>query len=166
MKQFIIGLLIGLLYFISSSAYSCSVPPRLQSVPALELINRTNNIVLATVFRAELQDDGLLYTFKDVRVLKGTAYEGLSILGAPLFNNGLNSFNNHKDKEFWTNYGGRVFNGTDCEIRPPFVVGLTYLLFLDKPFHTKSFELIIRTHGSESVKDQWLQYVEKHIPNK
>jgi hypothetical protein len=43
--------------------------------------------------------------------------------------------------------------GPDCRIHPNFEEGRTYLVFLDEPYHPKSFERIA------SDSDKWLQAV-------
>ena len=137
-----------------------------QTVPATELISRTENIVLAKATSAKLQNDGwnVLYNFKTIRSLKGSTTNEFSVIGVPPYGGSMNSFNHHKAKGFWLDYGGRESNDTDCRIKPTFGVGVTYLIFIGSPYHRKSFEIIIRTHGS--AKDKWLQYVEKLTPNK
>jgi len=40
-------------------------------------------------------------------------------------------------------------------------IGLTYLIFFNHPYHNKSFELIIRTHGSSLEKEKWLEFIER-----
>ncbi len=61
--------------------------------------------------------------------------------------------------------GARLDNEQDCEIHPSFAVGQTYLMFIDKPYHRKSFELIMRTNGNSLTQDKWLQYVKKAAVN-
>lgn len=148
---------------MSSSSLACYRPPREQYTPPDELISRTNVIALAKVVRAEVGEDGfeILYTFQTIKRLKGQVNEQFQILGYPAVWEGENRrFNNHFDASFWENSGGRVQNDTDCKIHPAFSVGGTYLVFLDQPYHVKSFEIVIRTHGDASKKDKWLQHVE------
>ncbi len=148
---------------VSLEAYGCDEPPPEQHVPVSELLARTNDIVLAKVVKAETVENSwnVKYTFSIEKLLKGNVPKEFTITGAPPYQGTLNDFNHHRDKRFWEKYGGREINGPDCEITPGFGVGLTYLIFLNRPYHNKGFELITRTHGSSSVKDKWLQFIEQ-----
>jgi len=161
MKRLVVLLVMGVA--VAFPALGCEVQPPEQYTPPDDLISRTNNIVLAKVVGAEMQSDGysVLYTFQIVERLKGQIADRFQISGYPSIWEGENRrFNDHSDKEFWLNSGGRSANDTDCQIHPTFSVGGIYLVFIDRPYHVKSFEIIIRTHGD---KDKWLQYVESHI---
>ncbi len=152
----------------AADAAACFAPPAEQRVSAAELIARTENIVLAEVTKAELINGGeVLYTFRRIKALAGRAEETLTLIGhAAIWEGSAETFNNHTDPVFWDGRG-RTPASTDCRIHPSFAVGRTYLLFLDEPFHVKSFELIVRTGGGEATKDKWLQYVEGSLgPNK
>ena len=152
-----------LLTAFAAPALACSVPPREQYTAPDELIARTETIALAKVIRAETLPDGfsVLYTFETVEQLKGKANPQFQISGWPAIWEGENRrFNDHHDESFWSNPAGRVGNAPDCEIHPTFSVGGTYLIFLNQPYHVKSFEIVIRTHGDPNSRDKWLQYVE------
>ena len=155
-----VGLMFSILF---SNCFACEVPPSEQRTPPDELIARTKNIALAKVVKAEISGGNeVLYTFETIKQLAGKTKEHFQILGYPAIWEGDNrGFNNHFDKDFWSEPGGRVSNDTDCQIHPTFSVGGTYLLFLDQPYHAKSFEIIIRTHGDATIRDKWLQYVER-----
>ena len=145
-----------ILLFSSSLALACEVPPAEQNTSDDELISRTKNIVLARVMSAQLQENGsVLYKLKTQETIKGKAEEAFEIVGGPLWEGSMEHFEHHSIK------GARLSNAPDCEIHPSFAVGQTYLLFLDKPYHRKSFEFIIRTGGSPIIQDKWLQYVKK-----
>jgi hypothetical protein len=157
------GVLISFVFV--TDCLACYVPPPEQHVPPKELMARTQNIVLAQVTSAELvRDYEVLYTFKRITNLSGATKDTFQLLGYPAIWEGENSnFNHHFDPAFWSDTRGRTPNDTDCQIHPSFSVGGTYLLFLDKPYHVKSFEIIIRTNGDKSTKDKWLQYVENNV---
>ena len=162
MKKFLATLLLVAPFPVSA----CFAPPAQQLVPPDELIARTQNIVLAKVVEAEVQGDAyeVTYTFKTIRSLKGSASETFQIAGYPAIWEGANeNFNHHSDEEFWSKSSGRLSSDTDCEIHPEFSVGGTYLVFLDKPYHRKSFEIIVRTGGKADMRDKWLQYVESRV---
>jgi hypothetical protein len=67
------------------------------------------------------------------------------------------TFNDHHDKQFWRNGAGRTTPGPDCQIKPSFVVGQKYLVFQDKPYHVKSFEMI------RNENDEWFAKVKAEI---
>ena len=140
----------------SHFSFSCDEQPSVHSGHADDLISRTNQIILAKVVSAEISENGneVSYKFKTIKLLKGNHLETFEILGYPLFEDEVKSFNHHNSEDFWTNHGGRVNGWTDCEIHPGFAVGLKYLVFMGKPYHVKSFELIYGTN------DKWLLYVE------
>jgi len=150
---------------LSFQALSCEVPPREQHVNALELIERTQRIALAIVTSASADKNryGVSYGFEKIRAIKGEVSSSFTIEGYLLYEGGMRTFDNHFDEVFWSSSWGREFNDTACEIHPAFSVGSTYLVFLDMPFHSKSFEQIIRTHGDSQTKDKWLQYVEQQV---
>ncbi|MDC0598686.1 hypothetical protein OAP18_02445 [Gammaproteobacteria bacterium] len=153
-----------ILLLTSLDVFGCSMPPNEQHVPALELISRTNDIVLARAVAAELREDGFItYTLLTERVLKGNVPEEFKIIGFRTQQNSFSNFNDHFDDGFWNEYGGREVNFTDCEIYPSFLLGSFYLIFLNQPYHNKGFELIVKKQGSSSEKDKWLEYVESEI---
>ena len=150
---------------LGREALACASPPAEQSVAPEALIARSRNIVLADVIKAELQADyKVLYTFREVTRLRGESVSTFTLVGRPaIWGGATETFDNHSKEVFWSAGRGRTPNEEDCEIHPDFAVGGTYLLFLDKPYHVKGFELIIRTHGDASKKDKWLQFVESHV---
>lgn len=152
-------LLFLLFALLSHFSFSCDQQSTEHSEHADDLISRTNQIILAKAVSASISENGneVSYKFKTIRVLKGNILESFEILGYPLFEDEVKSFNHHNSEDFWTNYGGRVHGWTDCEIHPGFSVGLMYLVFMGKPYHVKSFEVIYGT------KDKWLLYVEEKI---
>lgn len=154
-----------LLTALSSTCFACYSPPTLQHVAPDELISRTTTIALAKVLRAEVAKDGfsVIYTFQTTRPLKGTPQKQFQVQGYPAVEGEDRQFNDHVDSTFWTNFGGRIHNDTDCQIHPSFSVGGTYLIFLDQPYHVKSFEIIMRAQGNADTKDKWLQFVESRI---
>ena len=164
-----VGRTMRLLFFLAlilatQDCLACRATPAVQYTPPDELISRTTNIALAEVVRADAASNGwdVLYTFKTIKPFKGNIEPAFQILGSANFGDMSNwRFNEHFDEGFWDDRAGREFHDTACRIRPGFTVGGTYLVFLDKPYHSKSFEMILMTEGSADKKDKWLQYVEK-----
>ena len=89
-----------------------------------------------------------------------TSVDAVSLSGLPQAGNGSDtSLDGHADPVFWQYGGGRVMNDTDCLIHPDFVVGGTYLVFLNSPWTRRSFEKIALVNGPVNDGDKWLAYV-------
>ena len=154
------------LFFASSSAWACWATPREQTSPPDDLIARTKDIALAKVVRADAGSDPwrVLYTFKTERAIKGVPPRAFQLLGKRLLGDlSTERFDEHQAAGFWDEYGGRQRHDTTCEITPSFIVGATYLIFLDAPYHNKSFEEIYYKGDEYSDKDKWLKYVEDKV---
>lgn len=162
-SQFLITVLILVLWI--RPAFGCFSTPQEQVVPDIELVQRTKTIVLAKVMKAELLDEDSLkvrYYFRAMKSLKGRSDEEFFIDGTSLaYSDALTTFDHHHSERFWKPGGGRSWHDTDCVIYPTFTVGGIFLIFLDEPYHRKSFELIIRTHGDHETRDKWLTWVEE-----
>ncbi len=157
-------ILTAALVFISSSqAMACYAEIKEHFSPANDLISRTNNIVLAKVISAELQDNGdVKYNFEVIEHLKGSSEKNFSLNGEPLLHDyQTNTFNNHQDAEFWEDRQGRSSVGNGCDIAPTFSVGAKYLIFIDPPYHRKSFERISQPFQN---KDKWFEHVRMRTP--
>jgi hypothetical protein len=163
MKQAVKIFAIQLMLSLSlASAIACDFPPPEQITPAPDLVKRTKTIVLARVISAEYKTNSVDYTFQTISAQKGTPSSKFTISGESLISGDwLTTYNHHTDERFWGNHFGRSPNYPDCEIHPSFSVGATFLVFLERPYHIKSFELIIRTHGDK--KDAWLKWVEDQV---
>ena len=165
MKPYLLSTLAIISLAGAATAWACFATPKEQIVPAKELIERTKTIVLAKVEKAEvLEADsiGVRYHFREIRSLKGDAPETFTIDGvSSAYSGPMGNSDHHYDKDFWKDHGGRSWHDTDCVIYPSFVVGGIFLIFLEEPYHRKSFELIVRTHGGKGIRDKWLTWVEK-----
>ena len=145
--------------FCTGPASACFVGPKHLSATPGQLVDRTPNIALATVIRAEVSGQEVVYTFQTLKTIKGEPRREFQLRGEPsLYPAQSDDFERHGKKEFWSyNTMGRLTMDTDCKVHPSFSVGGTYLAFLDLPFHSKSFELIHVTTGDQ--QDKWLKYV-------
>ena len=154
------SLLIGLVCTGSPQiASACLGAPSGQTVPYPELTGRTANIVLARAERAELRpDQSVWYLFRTVEVLKGKPRRTFTLTfdsSCMTYLRGLDTdFDKHRDGRFWDRRESRQWNAPDCKMAPNFMVGRQYLLFVDEPYHWKSFEQII-----DSDEDRWLRAV-------
>lgn len=154
----------AVLCLASGHSLACYSPPAGQAVLAQTLLGSGRTVVLAKVRAGELLSDGSVrYDFSVEKQFSGTPTQIFSIEGSVAAEQGRDTFSHHRDERFWKVQGGRVSNDTDCKIHPDFVIGGTYLVFLEAPFTRKSFERIVRTHGNAEVKDKWLAYVEDYF---
>ncbi len=127
------------------------------------LINRTYNIVLARVVLARFMGGAnceVMYELEPVQVLRGNQKDRFSITGEYLRSaDDLRSFIGHSDTNFWHNAWGRILPDEDRIIHPRFSVGRYYLIFLDKPYHVKSFEQV----SFSPEADKWYVYVKQKV---
>ena len=97
------------------------------------------------------------YTFEALEILKGGKHSKFEILGYSGLK-GDESYESHTNDLFWKKMGGRTSNHfASCVTMPNFDIGYNYLVFVDKPYHRKSFELIV------DEEDKWLQYVRDKV---
>lgn len=145
--------------FSACALFACQVTPASQTVPKEELVARTKTIVLAKAVAAEALEGGRVkYTFKAERRIKGAAADEFTIEGAayePKYDG--NHFKDHQEEHFWSTPRGRCVHDTDCRIHPSFEVGRSYLIFLEMPYHQKSFEQAEKVSGEAT--DKWLAWV-------
>ena len=159
-KVFVAGALCLTTGLTSQVASACDKIPESQTQSINQLITRTNNIVIAQAKKPEIGGDGL-YTveFEVSDVLKGSQWSNFILQGKPTTPDKLgNDFNKHGDLQFWAYLNtGNFFRDKDCNLYGYFERGRQYLIFIDKPFHPKSFELI------SSQEDSWLKEVKKQL---
>ncbi|MGO1120225.1 hypothetical protein ACTL6U_16085 [Rhodovibrionaceae bacterium A322] len=143
------------------------VPPRSLVTNYTELINRTETIVLARAIRESkgtiaTRDGNLpIAGFELVEALKGSSPQVFSIPNGALVKEEKSpkgDFNGHRNLAFWNDNITRQWNASDGKMRPVFLEGHSYLLFLDNP-HWHSYEEIKETN------DLWLTTVRKVIEN-
>jgi hypothetical protein len=143
--------------------FACFSPPPEQGTPVTNLILRTRNILLAKVVSATDFDPEYktVYEFEILESLKGTVETNFTIIGHPYDprqDERFKDYTYHTDEKFWNSSTGRSWNDEDCEIHPKFENGITYLIFLDQPYHRKSFEII-----TDIKSDKWLHHVRNNI---
>ncbi len=149
-------------FAFAGQAFACTAPPPIQYQQISELIARNKHIVLAKVEGMRIvNNDKVSYRFKTLENLKGDNKTNFQLVGITEDSPNTNSFNNHRNNEFWQDTGGRLYTSADCQIYPSFTVGSTYLLFLDKPYHVKSFEKIENIRSKN--RDKWFSYVKNKI---
>lgn len=153
----VLGLAAGL---TSQFAFACENIPESQTQSINQLVSRSQNIVLAQAKKPEIGSDGFFTVEFEVNdVLKGSQWSNFILQGKAATPDKLgNDFNKHNDLQFWAYLNtGNFFRDKDCNLYGYFERGRQYLIFLDKPFHPKSFELI------SSQDDGWLKEVKKQL---
>lgn len=159
-------LILSILIFFPFKLLACTAPPAYLTVPYYELISRTNRIALAETVKIDsLGGHQYEYHFVLKESVKGNVDSSFSMtfenIPSPYAQDiPDNDFDSHKSGIFWDQFYSRQWNGPDCEMHPRFQKGSTYLLFLDKPFHWFSFELIT------SNQDLWFQTVRNVVKSK
>ncbi|WII72745.1 hypothetical protein QJS83_02530 [Bdellovibrio sp. 22V] len=141
-------LVMGFLLFLPGVIWACFAPKPEQVADPVVLIKRTNNIYLAEALGSL---DGKV-DFKVIERIKGKKREKFQVPALITEETGTD-FKAHTLESFWSKSGGRGQIEPSCEIVPNFQKGKKYLVFLDKPYHLKSFELI------ETDGDVWLKKV-------
>ena len=151
---------------LKSSASACFSTPAEQIVSPEALVARTKQIVLARVVKAEadFKTSDVTYSFVVDQTVKGENPKIFTIVGASLFYpEDLTTFDYHRSERFWKQDAGRCQHDTDCVIHPAFAVGDTYLIFVDGPYHRKSFERIVMLGKEADTRDKWLVWVENNV---
>lgn len=156
-----VNLKIGLfLFFVFFSypfenAICCPAIPPEEYTPYTDLIHGTTRIALGSLQNSKvLQDGSREYLFKTTKVVKGSVGETFTVvdvdIGVAISSENNSDYEGHTKKEFWENpYFGRGQSFIDCKIHPVFNQGDQYLIFLDKPYHWKSFERVA------TLQDKW-----------
>ena len=160
--------------FISHQGFACYATPKERIVSADDLIRRTKNIVLAKVTdsdytapKIDMDSAPGVYGpttkifFEVIRIIKGTSEKTFDFMSYGKSSEAsLNNYDDHKDPEFWKKETGML--GPCSHNTPGFVLGSVYLIFLDEPYHVKSFELI-NNYDVGTDQDKWLSYVEAKV---
>ncbi|MGH1487392.1 MAG: hypothetical protein ACRBCI_14350 [Cellvibrionaceae bacterium] len=143
-------------FLLSNTVAACTGIPVPQTHSHEQLVKRTENIVLARAFRPQLVN-GELHTVKFyvTDVLKGSQEGNFDLTGfAADQNNGNTDFNKHNDLKFWAySNTGNFKRLENCNLYGYFKQGEQYLIFLDAPYHPRSFEIV------SSTDDAWYKEV-------
>lgn len=134
----------------AATAVACFAPNPDQTSTPEELVKRTKQIYLAIALK---QDQKGPVQLSVVETLKGPKKSKIQIQGLLSEFTG-NDFAAHSQPEFWETNGGRMLVEPSCQINPAFSKDKKYLVFVDKPYHVKSFELI-----EDVEKDAWLKKI-------
>lgn len=149
----------------SGGVQGCFIPPSHQLMGVNEQIMGASDISVARVAGATLlENGGVRYDFVVHKRLRGPYRARFSMAVRANPPAGIRQLSeDHSDQEFWQPYGGRMSNGSDCELHPVFTVGETYLVFYGPPVTRRSFERIRTVGGQPSKDDRWLSYVEQRL---
>lgn len=159
------GLVFLLLALGAVAGQACRMAPPAQLVAADEQVRLATDVAVGQVIGATpLGGQEVEYRFIVLDQLAGPARRTFTIMGGAGERYGKDStFADHSDFAFWARSGGRVMNDADCAIHPGFVVGASYLVFLDGPVTRRSFEKIDMVNGAVNGEDKWLAYVKAQL---
>jgi hypothetical protein len=159
------GFLFLLLALDAAASQACYAPPPGQLIPADEQVRLAQDVAVGQVIGATpLGGQEVEYRFIVLDQLAGPARKTFTITGRAAERGGRDTtFGDHADFAFWARGGGRVMNGADCVIHPDFVVGASYLVFLDSRATRRSFEKIDMVNGTVNGEDRWLAYVKDQL---
>jgi len=154
----------------SPSSHACAIPPFKQLVTPDEQIAMATEVSVAKVVRATptpIPGGGgrqtVEYEFEVQERIQGTTAQRFTIVGAAGGTRPPPSSTDHSDKLFWERGGGRLYNDSDCVLRPNFEVGEIYLVFHGEPATWRSFEHIETVRGRANPDDKWLAYVKEKL---
>lgn len=160
MTQSMLVMLPLLLHALGAEA--CRAPPRHQLVDVAEQIRTAKEVAVGQVISAiPIGGQDVQYTLITLESLAGHPGMVFTVTGDARGND--TTFNDHSDFTFWARGGGRVSNDSNCDIRPDFVVGSSYLVFLGTSFTHRSVEKIEMVNGAVKAEDRWLAYVKQQL---
>ncbi|MEO0442292.1 MAG: hypothetical protein AAFZ92_00920 [Pseudomonadota bacterium] len=142
------------------SVAECVNIPADQNASHQQLVERTDTIALATALAPQrINGDIYVIPFRVVERIKGSPPLRFEITGLRADDSQANAdFNRHNDLKFWVYANTGNFKRTsDCNIYGYFRANRQYLVFIDKPHHPRSFELIT------ADDDAWLAEVKKIV---
>jgi hypothetical protein len=155
------SLVFALLALHAAASQACRAPPTQQLIGVDEQLGQATNVVVGQVIGATpLGGQSVEYRFLVLEQLAGPPQKVVTVMGntaAPYDKD--TSFDSHRDFAFWARGGGRTMNGADCVIHPSFVLGNTYLVFLDSTPTWRSFEKLDMFDSIVNHDDKWLAYV-------
>ena len=149
----------------AAASEACWAPPPRQLIGIDEQLGQAMDVAVGQVIGATpLGDQQVEYRFLVLEQLAGPAQKVFTVMGGPAERSDKDStFDHHRDVAFWARGGGRTMNGSDCVIRPGFVVGNSYLVFLGSTPTWRSFEKIDMIVGIADPDDKWLAYVKARL---
>jgi hypothetical protein len=147
----------------AAASHACRVAPQAQLIGATEQVERATDVAVGQVIAATpLGGQDVEYRFLVLEQVAGAPRKVFTVMGRAATGKEQDSaFDHHRAFAFWARGGGRTMNGSDCAIHPSFVVGNSYLVFLDSAPTWRSFEQIDMTAGRIDPDDRWLAYVKQ-----
>ena len=160
-----IPLVWGLLLALAAPAsQACRATPVRQLIAPDVQVRLATDVALGQVISATpLGGEQVEYRFLALEQLAGPARKVFTVIGSPDRYGKDSAFDGHADSAFWTRAGGRVMHGTDCVIHPSFVVGNSYLVFIDASPTQRSYEKIDMVGDAVNQDDKWLIYVRDQL---
>jgi hypothetical protein len=146
-------------------AWACDVPGHDMVMSRDEHLALARDVSVARVVRATPLGDGQLnFEFEVLRRLTGPERQAFSVKGVEDVPRQPRDKDDPQARKLFPNLRfGRLRNNPDCSIQPSFLVGKTYLVFLDQQLTHLSFEEIPMVDGKPDPQDEWLLYVEARL---
>lgn len=151
-------------------ADACRMPPLTQVVTPEQQIAIAADVSVAKVIRATPSSipasggrPSVEYEFAVQERISGAADTRFTLVGASGETRPGPASSDHGDDAFWERGGGRLYNDSDCVLRPNFTLGETYLVFRGSPPTWRSFEHIASIGGRPNPDDRWLAYVKAKL---
>ncbi|MCD2518497.1 hypothetical protein LQ564_19525 [Massilia sp. G4R7] len=150
----------------TGSAHACRTrKPGMDASPEM-LVASAREVYVAKVVRAAESESGqVVYDFTVLQHLAGPYRGRFEITARSAVADDVAASPDHSDERFWQAGGGRLGGLSNwCYVTPRFDVGMTYLVFLDRPETYRSFERINVIPGREPIShDKWYQYVAQQL---
>ncbi len=150
----------------AGSAHACrSRMPGMEASPE-DLVASAREVYVARVVQARENGAGqVVYEFAVLERLAGLERGRFSIEAGSAVADDVAGSPDHGDERFWQTAGGRLGGASNwCTITPRFDVGMSYLVFLDRPGTYRSFERINVLPGSAPISDdKWYGYVVQQL---
>jgi len=154
---------------VFGSAHACRTRQIGMDPSPEDLVASAREVYVARVVQATETEGGKVdYEFAVVKRLAGPFRTRFSISSNTAAADDIVASPDHSDKRFWEAGGGRLGGDSNwCYITLRFDVGISYLVFLDRPNTYRSTERINVFPGREPITDdKWYQYVEERLRTK
>lgn len=150
----------------TSSAHACRSRQIGMDPSPEDLVASAREVYVARVVQATETEGGKVdYEFSVVKRLAGHDRSRFRIASDSAVADDVAASPDHSDERFWQSGGGRLGGKSNwCRITLRFDVGMTYLVFLDRPNTYRSTERINVFPGREPITDdKWYRYVEERL---
>ena len=159
--------LVGVLAMaVFGSAHACRTRQVGMDISPDDLVSSAREVYLARLAQATASEGGKVdYEFVMEKRLAGHDRSRFRITSDSAVADDVAASPDHRDERFWQSGGGRLGGNSNwCRITLRFDVGMTYLVFLDRPDTYRSAERINIFPGREPISDdKWYAYVVERL---